>query len=120
MLKTKDMGRFLHVILLSISILAFVGYVVVMFIAYVYNPAWLESLRSAAMGEERFAIGVPVSAAAAYVVVALLLHIFPPEKRDDSITFKVFGMEFTGPAGPVILWGVVFLSLIVATYVLSE
>lgn len=116
---TREIGKIFHGVILFISALSFVAYIVAMFLAYVFSLKALDNLKTATESKELFNIGLPAAAAGAYAIVALLLHVFPPEKHRDSIKFKVFGMEFTGPAGPITLWVVCFLAIILAIWVLS-
>src|SRR5271166_2308927 len=44
-------------------------------------------------------IGLPAAAMAAFAVVAILLHAFPPADSNGQLSFKAFGLEFTGPSG---------------------
>lgn len=116
---TQEGARHFHSIILFISVLGFAAYIVVVFVAYVFRPEWSESLRFEMHGKELFNLGLPCSAAGAYAVVALLLNVFPPAKQDNSIKFNAFGLEFTGPAGPITFWVVCFLSFIAAIKMLS-
>ena len=117
---TKEVGKIFHAVILFISALSFAAYIVVMFIAYVFNdPDNPNRIIRLTGGKELYNLGLPAAAAGAYAIVALLLHVFPPEKHRDSIKFKAFGMEFTGPAGPITLWVVCFLTIILAIWVLS-
>jgi uncharacterized membrane protein YsdA (DUF1294 family) len=116
---TKEVGKIFHGVILFISALGFIVYMVVVFLTYVLNQRTTQDLKERMTGRELFNLGLPFAAAGAYAIVALLLHVFPPEKQRDSIKFKAFGMEFTGPAGPITLWVVCFLSIIVAIKALS-
>lgn len=88
-----------------------------------------------------YMFALPISAVAAFGVVALLMTlatgkpsyenirsadaasaVAPPaqpankdkEKDADKLTFKAFNLEFSGPAGPVTLWIVIYLTLVVS------
>jgi hypothetical protein len=51
----------------------------------------------------------------AFAVVAVLLRAFPPNLGvDNALSFKAFGLEFSGPSGPITLWLICFLGLVVA------
>jgi len=115
----KENAELFHSLILFISVLGFVAYIVVVFIAYVGDTKWGASLTNAMQNRTLFNLGLPCSAAGAYAVVALLLHVFPPEKHQGSIKFTAFGLEFTGPAGPITFWVVCFLSFIAAIKILS-
>jgi hypothetical protein len=60
-------------------------------------------------------IGLPCAAISALAVVAVLLHAFPPSPNENgAFSFKAFGLEFTGPSGPITLWLICFLAFVVA------
>jgi hypothetical protein len=64
-------------------------------------------------------IGIPCSALAAFGVVAALLKAFPPAMGEGSaLVLKVFGLESSGPAGPITLWLTCFLGFIFALKIL--
>jgi hypothetical protein len=54
------------------------------------------------------------AALAAFAIVFVLNTIFPPEKdaTTGALTVKIFNLEFSGPAGPVLLWVVCFLAFV--------
>jgi hypothetical protein len=65
-------------------------------------------------------IGVPCSAISAFAIVAALLRAFPPSTGDNGqIELKAFGLEFSGPSGPITLWLICFLGFIFALKMLS-
>jgi hypothetical protein len=112
--KPKDqMARDLADILLTILISGLVIYLVMVFLSY--TPlGWFKELNKAVSATEALAIGIPCATVAAFGIVALLLRMFPPDTVSGSITIKLFGAEFTGPAGPVTLWLMCFLAFIFA------
>jgi hypothetical protein len=60
-------------------------------------------------------LGIPCAAIAAFAIVAVLLNAFPPASNaTGQLEFKVFGLGFTGPSGPITLWLMCFLGFIVA------
>jgi hypothetical protein len=60
-------------------------------------------------------LGIPCAAIAAYAIVAGLLSAFPPASNaTGQLEFKVFGLEFSGPSGPITLWLMCFLGFILA------
>lgn len=60
-----------------------------------------------------YMFGLPISGVVAFAIVALL-NTVSPAKEDEKgrLAFKAFGLEFSGPAGPVTLWVAVYLTLI--------
>jgi hypothetical protein len=59
-------------------------------------------------------IGLPAAAMSAFAVVAILLRAFPPADANGPLSLKAFGLEFTGPSGPITLWLLCFLGFAVA------
>lgn len=60
-------------------------------------------------------IGLPCAAMSAFALVAILLHAFPPSSNESgAFAFKAFGLEFSGPSGPITLWLVCFMGFVVA------
>ena len=60
-------------------------------------------------------VGIPSAAISAFAVVAVLLRTFPPTPGvDGPLGFKAFGLEFTGPSGPITLWLMCFLGFVFA------
>jgi hypothetical protein len=55
-----------------------------------------------------FFVGVPTSAIVAYVLVSVLEH------TRGEIEFETVGFKFKGASGPIVLWVLVFLALIIA------
>ncbi|MYM64219.1 hypothetical protein [Pseudomaricurvus sp. HS19] len=60
-------------------------------------------------------MGIAISAISAFSVVAVL-DVF----ARDPIEFRVWGFEVKGAAGPVILWVLCFLALVVGTAMLWD
>jgi hypothetical protein len=66
-------------------------------------------------------IGLPCTAISAFAIVAILLRAFPPSSNDNgAFSFKAFGLEFSGPSGPITLWLVCFLAFVVALKLLRR
>jgi hypothetical protein len=60
-------------------------------------------------------LGIPCAAVAAFAIVASLLKVFPPSSDEKGqLEFKAFGLEFTGPSGPITLWLMCFLGFVLA------
>ncbi|MBV9286801.1 MAG: hypothetical protein JO288_03095 [Hyphomicrobiales bacterium] len=52
---------------------------------------------------------------AAFAIVTILLRAFPSSQAgNDSLSFKAFGLEFSGPSGPITLWLMCFLGFVIA------
>ncbi len=59
-------------------------------------------------------IGIPCSAVASFVIVIFLLKALPPTVSNGGIELKAFGIEFSGPSGPITLWLLCFLGFVFA------
>jgi hypothetical protein len=60
-------------------------------------------------------LGIPCAAVAAFAIVASLLKVFPPSSDEKGqLELKAFGLEFTGPSGPITLWLMCFLAFVFA------
>jgi hypothetical protein len=60
-------------------------------------------------------IGVPCSAIASFAIVTVLWKAFPPlTSAGGELLLKAFGLEFSGPSGPITLWLLCFLGFIFA------
>ena len=111
-----------HEALLFIGLACLVGYVGLIFISYTINPSILSDFKKRVEAAPLLTIGIPSSALSAYIVVALFEHIFPMQKAElgQPVVIKVFGLEFSGPSGPIVLWVICFISFILATNVLKQ
>jgi len=66
-------------------------------------------------GSPSFMFGLPISGAVAFAIVCVLDTIAPATKDETGkLAFRALGLAFSGPAGPVTLWVVVYLTLIVS------
>jgi hypothetical protein len=108
--RAKDLVIDLSGIVLIAVVAGVLVYGVLIFIAFTFNPERLAGFR-AALHPDR-AIGMPACALAAYAIVVALLHSFPPAKDGGEIKLVAFGLEFTGPAGPITLWLLCFLAFV--------
>ena len=64
-------------------------------------------------------IGIPCSAISAFAIVTVLLRAFPADDKSGPLKLKAFGLEFTGPSGPITLWLLCFLGFVFAMKLLS-
>jgi hypothetical protein len=63
-------------------------------------------------------LGIPCAAVSAYAIVAALLRRSPD--TSGPLAFKAFGLEFTGPSGPISLWLACFLAFVIAIRLLRN
>ena len=60
-------------------------------------------------------LGIPCAAISAFAIVSALLKTFPPSPDEKGqLGFKAFGLEFSGPSGPITLWLMCFLGFVFA------
>jgi hypothetical protein len=60
-------------------------------------------------------LGLPCAAIAAFAIVAALLKAFPPSTdARGQFELRAFGLEFSGPSGPITLWLMCFLGFVLA------
>ena len=60
-------------------------------------------------------LGTPCAAISAFAIVAVLMKAFPPSSDvSTQVELKAFGLEFTGPSGPITLWLMCFLGFVAA------
>ncbi|WP_333571283.1 hypothetical protein [Sphingomonas sp.] len=64
--------------------------------------------------------GVPLAAGAAFGIVTLFEHLSAARRLDGDIAFKIFSLQFSGPAGPATLWIACFLTLLVGIKVAAD
>jgi hypothetical protein len=86
---------------------------------YAVNPGWSpEFMRNPSKGQYIF--GLPLSGITAFAIVCVLERISPAQKdKDGTLSFKAFGLEFSGPAGPVTLWVVCYLVLVASMRIVA-
>jgi hypothetical protein len=58
-------------------------------------------------------LGIPCSAISAFAITAVLLKAFVPDPS-GPLSLKAFGLEFSGPSGPITLWLMCFLGFVAA------
>jgi len=82
---------------------------------------WAEQSRAWINAAPAQNIGIPAAAAAAFAIVSILLKVFPPAANDGgSVSIKLFGLEFSGPSGPITLWAMCFLAFVFALKILRH
>ena len=101
---------------IAVVALGLLVYAIAAAIALFSSEWWLrEQLRGWFVAAPAQNIGIPCAAISAFAVVAVLLRTFPPTPGvDGPLGFKAFGLEFSGPSGPITLWLVCFLGFVFA------
>lgn len=83
---------------------AVVGYFVFLIRSF-FVTGWVSDLMK---NHYAFFVGVPASAIVAYVLVSVL------ENTRGKVEFEAVGFKFKGASGPIVLWVIVFLALVIA------
>jgi len=78
-------------------------------------PPFVVALMTSAKPSYMF--GLPICAVTAFGVVSLLERLAPA--APGKMEFKAFGLTFSGPAGPVTLWVVVYLVLVASMKIIE-
>ena len=100
---------------ITLAMLGLSGYAIALALAAFFSRkerslgAWLRAWFASHPGQN---LGIPCAAISAYAIVAALLK--PSLDASGQLAFKAFGLEFTGPSGPVTLWLVCFMAFIIA------
>ena len=97
----------------AVAVLCVAGLVVHAFLIVARLAGWSIGEEALGSGDPYVVYAVPISAVAAFGIV-VLLNLATASKEVDNLSFKAFGLEFSGPAAPVTLWVVVFLALVLA------
>jgi hypothetical protein len=99
-------------------VLGFLGYALALTLAAFFSghenstgarlSAWITSATAQNLG-------IPCAALASFGIVASLLKVFPPAvSANGQLEIKAFGLEFSGPAGPITLWLACFMGFVFA------
>jgi hypothetical protein len=80
-------------------------YVVFLIASFSWKGGWISELLR---DHYVFFVGLPFAALIAYFLVSTL------ESAKGKVEFEALGMKFKGASGPIVMWVLVFLSLIVA------
>jgi hypothetical protein len=66
-------------------------------------------------------IGLPSAAISAFAITEVLLRAFlPSTDSSGQVQFKAFGLEFSGPSGPITIWLICFLGFVIALKLLRS
>jgi hypothetical protein len=86
---------------------------------YAVNPSWSpDFMRNTSKAQ--YVFGLPLSGITAFAIVCVLERIAPPKAAEDGkLSFKAFGLEFSGPAGPITLWVVCYLALVASMRIVA-
>ena len=94
-----------------VSFVAGAGAYGVMLLLYLLN---VQEVRDLFNSKPAYTFGLPLSGFAALGIVTLL-----SQAVDGKVEFKAFGLQFTGPAGPVTLWILCYWTLVGSLKILA-
>jgi hypothetical protein len=108
------MNRFINTVRIILTGLLTLGIVIYAILVLFYALGWWQRATDLLTSAPRaYMFALPICAIAAFGVVGLLQSLATGDKpADEKLSFTAFGLEFTGPAGPVTLWVVVYLVLV--------
>ncbi|MEE9412047.1 MAG: hypothetical protein V3V22_03235 [Methylococcales bacterium] len=107
--------------IVSIWIVIFfvVFYAAIVCAAYVFK--W-QRITQIIQANPAFTIGIIASASGSFGIVSLFWKLYPPSEKLNGTNYQlsVLGLEFTGPGGPITLWLLCFMALVMAMKTLSK
>jgi hypothetical protein len=111
----SDVAPAAAIILVAVGL---VGYALALLLATFFSgkPASLGArLAGWFTGAPAQNLGIPCAAISAFAITAVLLRAFVPATDPGSpLNLKAFGLEFSGPSGPITLWLMCFLGFVLA------
>lgn len=111
-----------YVIWLStgIVVLGILLYGLSLFVAFVIGGNKFSYFRQEIAKNPARNIGLPAAAVASFCIVIIFWSLFPHEQADQGIALRLFGLDFTGPTGPITLWISCYLAFVLSIKVVSK
>jgi hypothetical protein len=108
-----EWGRKVVVIILLLGIACYAG----LMLLYLANASsncctWVKEVVNPDPTVRVYTFGLPFCAIAAFGIVGLFEWHSQAKGEGGKVSFKAFGLEFSGPAGPVTLWILCYLALV--------
>jgi hypothetical protein len=104
--------------LILVGMTLFWGFFFLLLTVFIFAPGFFKS----DFIFEHFAaiVGIPLAAIASFANVIYLERLYGNryDSTDPSVHFKLFGLEFSGASGPIVMWALSFLSIILAIWLL--
>ncbi|PON18080.1 hypothetical protein C2W62_09820 [Candidatus Entotheonella serta] len=94
-------------------------YIFALAMAYIFNPSFLQPFKRSVEINGQLTIGLPLATLAAFALVSVFWK-FMPEVDKEPLSLTVFGLEFSGPSGPITLWIACFLAFVAAMKAFSK
>lgn len=108
----SDMLTVTKVFTVGILIMGMIGYGGLLIAMYFFDKK--RETRATLEKSPELSFGLPFSAIASFGVVALLESTGNGNDTAGNLSFKAFGLDFNGPAGPVTLWLLCFGAFVLA------
>jgi hypothetical protein len=105
--------RGLLIVVLVVGILVY-GFFMVQYVLRAQPGTWVLTGHSPS-----YMFALPICALTAFGIVAVLDAV-TPQSSATTVDFTAFGLKFSGPAGPVTLWVVVYLTLVCSIRLIGE
>lgn len=119
-LNEKDRKRVIALAQIIAIILLFLGLLIYGFMLFVYSLGLSDRIVDIVNNWPSKAFDIPMAGIVAFGIVSLLQSSKDnTNHQNNSLYFKAFSLEFTGPAVPTILWVFVFLSIVISFKLLS-
>jgi hypothetical protein len=100
----------------AVVVLTLAGIIVYGVLVIAYLCGW-KKIVDIWQGNGHYAFALPFSAIGAFAIVSILGIQSGSEKL---LSFKAFGLQFSGPAGPATLWIVCYLTLVSSVKILGS
>ena len=116
-----SMDRFIQLTKQGVVVVLVIGLVVyaVLMLLYALDLS-ATATKLMTSGKPSYMFGLPISAITAFAIVSILERLAPSAKDEKGkLEFKAFGLTFSGPAGPVTLWVVVYLTLVASMQIVK-
>ena len=99
----------------ALFFLGIFGYAMLL-VLYILNVVqWFDSgaLKIFAEKSDKLVFGLPISGMTAFAIVCVFERLASgTENKAEKLSFKAFGLEFSGPAAPATLWIVCYLAIV--------
>lgn len=91
-----------------------------LFSAFVLKMKKMSAFRQLIAKDPARNIGLPAAALGSFCIVIIFWSLFPPHGNEQGIALRLFGLDFTGPTGPVTLWISCYLAFVLSIKVVSK
>ena len=108
-------------VVMILLVVALIIYAIALVLAFIVGMKALESFKTTVQSNPIINIGLPVSALSSFCIVSVFWKVFPPQTSSgEPLSLRFVGLNFTGPSGPITLWFVCFLAIVLAMKLFSS